>query len=307
MKRFLKITLISLLSLGVVVVVIAVAIFIKLPSVAAIGQAIAKKTKANTTAPISPAVSTAALPVSGDSTVPGFEDEEDPVRLAAEKEAIRKDLMDPSAPVSNVCAYLGGARAKSYKESDDIDQVFNDSFFADTKDPRIQAMKPFLRYMLQLPKLSQLIRETDSATENGDESFVDKAGFYAKLYTALGELQEHKTDLEALMDRGYFYLGLNNLIVFKPELKNDSRLLNYCMGVEVAFNQKRAVSLEEERAEFLNLLNDVDVQPSDIHFDPTYKSVVSFELNPASVGLQGRSWLSEVFQSEDQDDDPVAR
>ncbi len=91
-------------------------------------------------------------------------------------------------------------------------------------------------------------------TINGGSSSIKFA-----LFEAGGSL---KRILEGMIDRSYFYLGLNNLVALKPKLLADARLQNYCAGVEVAFNQKRKVAFDEEKADFLNFLNDVDVQPS---------------------------------------------
>lgn len=309
MKRSFKILLISLLVLGAVIVAVAGAIFVKLPSPARIGQAMTRKPKV-VTALAQPVLNAPAGFVSADSaanTLDSDVDEHDEVRSYEEKEVMRKDLLDPAGPVSNFCGSLAGARTTTFQESDEMNDALNDSFFSEDKDPRIQAMKPFLRYVFQLPKMSQLIREADVAADKGEDSFADKASFYAKIYTALGEVQEHKTELEGMIDRSYFYLGLNNLVALKPELLADARLQNYCAGVEVAFNQKRKVAFDEEKADFLNFLNDVDVQPSEIHFDPEYKTAVGFELNPSSVALKGRSWLSEVFKVEDDAEDSRTR
>ncbi|MBC7421136.1 MAG: hypothetical protein H7328_10445 [Bdellovibrio sp.] len=310
MNRFLKIALISLLSLGGLIIIVAVVIFMRLPSASSIGQAFMKKAKPGAAAVVSAAkvleTNDSDHNISGDFTDSVSDDDTKHKRSPEEKAAMTDDLINPQQ-MSNVCSSLKNARTGMYKTNSEIDQAFAGSILSDKADPRIQAMKPFLRYMFQLPKMNELVRDAEAAAARGEDSLADKALFYSKIYSALMEVQSRSKDLEAILDRSYLFLGLNNLVALKPELANDSRVQNYCSTIEIAFNQKRAVAYDEERADFLNFLNDVDVHAADINFDPTYKTEINFEIGTDNIGLQGRSWLNEIFKGADQPDDPVAR
>jgi len=153
-----------------------------------------------------------------------------------------------------------------------------------------------------LPKMAQFMSELEAASDKEDQGLVDKAQFYASAYSAFNELQQHKSDLESVSDRGYIFMGLNNLIAKKPELVNDARIQNFCQSTESAFNQSTVVDFEREKKDFISLLKDAGVEPSDIQFDPNYKTKLSFQMDGSSLTMKG-GWLENLIIDDDADKD----
>ncbi len=295
--------MIFFLGLGVVILIAIGIVFIKLPSVASLGQKLSTKksqvpvASASVAPPVSQ-VERSESTVEAESSVASA----DATSAAGERSTEAKlllleDFIDPNKPLSDFCNYLQYYKNSPFKSNQEVDQALDESVLSENKDPRLQAVKPVFRYMMRLPKLNKLIREAQSAGPEGEETILKKADFYAKVFTAFQEVQAHQGDLESIIDRTYFYMGLNNLIAAKPELMNDARIHSYCSGVEQSFNQAEVVRFSEEKRQFLNLLSDLNVNPADIQFDPAYKSQIEFKLNPSNIGLEGKSWLEQIFKN----------
>lgn len=300
MKTFFKIITVTACFVLVVVVIFAIYVFNKLPAVSTVGQVF--KTK--------PPETTEPYEVSGDAPeaiassvdsslaasvdVTEAEESEEPDSLI--KEAMVADLLSPQKPLSDFCSSLKNAKDGAFEQGE-FGEAFNESLNEETRDPRIQAVKPMLRYVMRLPKITDLVQVAQAAVDRNDEGFLKKAEFYSKALQAFGEMKAHKSDIESVMDRSYLLLGLNKLLVKKPELLNDSRLQNYCGGVEMSFNQNRPVDFENEKKDFLNFLNDIGATPSDIGFDPNYQSKVNILFSGRSLTFEG-GWLNDLIKSD---------
>lgn len=300
MKKFFKIlTLVTSVFL-VLVAIVVFFIFNRLPSVASIGQLFKVKPIEKIEAVVEKESNFEVA--SGDTTITETEEatealaDENEVPDATIKEALVSDLLSTDKPLSDFCSSLKNAKDGTFDQAE-FGEAFNRSLDEQTRDPRIQAVKPMLRYVMRLPKMTDMIQEAQSAVERHDEGFLQKAEFYTKALSAFGEMKAHKSDIESVMDRSYLLLGLNKLLAKRPELQQDSRLQNYCGSIELSFNQARPVDYENEKKDFLNFLNDVGATPQEIGFDPQYKSDVNFHFSGRSLTFEG-GWLSDLVQSD---------
>lgn len=298
MNKYLKIALTIFSLLGVLIIVGAVFVFRSLPSASEIGSALRKPKPAaqNTVVPAQPAT----VIVSDDHTA-GSEaavQKNDEVGPANNKldQALFDDLTSSSKPLSDFCTSLKNAKDGAFTE-EEFGPAINQSTQEDHKDARIQAVKPMLRYVMRLPRVTDMLEEAESAVSRKDESFFNKAEFYAKALSAFTEMKDHKSDIESVMDRSYLLLGLNKLIAQKPDLLNDPRIQNYCTSVELSFNQGTPVDFENEKKDFLKFLDDVNVKPSDIGFNTDYKSDVQLHFSGRSLSFEG-GWLSDLVKTD---------
>lgn len=238
MKKFLKIAL-GLVALFVVFV-IAMGIYVVhgLPSISSLGSALhrtksaAESLKSSGIAQLAPTVSAQnpETQIKSEEIIPP----EDAKKSAAER-AMVNDLMSTDKPLSDFCGSLKNSKSGIFNEKE-FGQAFIESASDETKDPRIQAMKPMLRYVMRLPKVNELIKQAEAAVDRNDESFLKKAEFYSQAVTAFTEMKDHQADIESVMDRSYLLLQLSKIVAQKPELLTDARIQSYCSGVELAFN-----------------------------------------------------------------------
>lgn len=292
MNKYLKAGLILFSVLLILIAGVGFYVIRQLPSIASMAKALVPR--ATTVATTEPVTTMASIDDSAASkettTVPAS------TEVSQVGADILDDLISPEKPMSDFCSSLKNAKDGVFEENE-FGDAFNRSAQEGKKDPRIQAAKPLLRFVMRLPKMSEMVQEAQAAVDRNDEGFLKKAEFYAKAFSAFNEMNEHKPELEALMDRGYLFLNLNKLLAKKPELASDPRIQSYCSGVEQSFNQFRPVDFDNEKNDFLRFLDDVGVKPEDIGFDTEYKSEIDFSFSGQSLTFQG-GWLSDLVQSD---------
>ncbi len=289
------------IGLGLLVVFILVGFFIfqQLPSVGDIGKAFKSHSK-NSKIEQSVSDVTQSQIVSNDPSLYEVSKKDSSDETQAENskinEAMLEDLTSQNKPLSDFCSSLKNAKDGMLSQKE-FGEAFTQSLSEDKRDPRIQAIKPMLRFVMRLPKMTEMIDEAQAAVERSDEGFLKKAEFYAKAFSAFTEMKEHQPDIESVMDRSYLFLGLNKLIAAKPEFLNDPRLQNYCSDIELSFNQSTPVDFDQEKKNFLKFLEDMNVKPKEIGFDPYYKSDVKFNFAGEAMTIDG-GWPSDLVKSE---------
>ncbi len=203
------------------------------------------------------------------------------------------NLTDPDIPLSDFCLSLKNAKSGSMNATE-----FNDELQKSTDDikdsgPRIQAMKPLLRTIFREPKMKELILEAQTAVENKEENFWQKAAFYSKAAMAFQALIANKSELESVSDRSYLFYKMNNLVSARPELLNDDRLQKFCADTENAFNTNQPVQFDQEKKNFERILAELGVKPAEIKYDPNYKTKYDFVMNSNAMKMNG-GWLEEM-------------
>lgn len=299
MNKFLKAIVGGSFVLVAIVFVVLGFIFYRLPSAKSLSKVVQKNVTSSTKdeffqpVPVAPpAKLKESTPASISSTT-----EADSAADAALGEKVFRDLTAPENPLSNFCGSLKNAKTGEFSQ-DGFEDAFLNSVDPETQDPRIQAAKPLFRYILRLPKMNQFVSEIEQAANKKDQGLLDKAQFYASAFSAFSEMKHHQTDLESVLDRGYIFIGLNNLVAKKPELLNDPKVQSFCDNTEALFNQSTPVDFDREKIDFLNLVKESGLRPQDIAFDPQYKSKVDLRLDGNALTLDG-GWLEDLIK-EDQ-------
>ncbi len=206
-------------------------------------------------------------------------------------------LMDPNIPLSDFCQSLKNAKSGVMKAAE-----FNSEFQKSTtddnwSDTRVAAMLPLFRTIFREPKMKDLILEVKSAVENKEENFWQKAAFYSRAALAFQAMVNNKPELEAVSDRSYLFLKMNDLISKKPELLNNEILQKFCADTESAFNTNQPVLFEQEKKSFERILQELGVNPEEIKYDPNYKTKFVIDFDGKSLQLNG-GWLEDLIQSE---------
>ncbi|MES2801242.1 MAG: hypothetical protein V4654_02015 [Bdellovibrionota bacterium] len=206
-----------------------------------------------------------------------------------------EDLTNPNRPLSNFCSSLKNAKVGAMTEQE-TNKAFQLSLDEATADPRAQALKPLFRYILRIPQMQDLISEVNAAANAGqtEESFTQKAAFYAKVVAAFAALNTHKSDFEAIADRSYLYFNLNKAVALKPEIAADERLKKFCDDTENAFNSNLPVEFDQEKNNFERLLTELNVDQQSIGYNPDYKTVFEIKRDEKSMRLDG-GWIEEAF------------
>lgn len=230
-----------------------------------------------------------------------------------------EDLINPDVPLSNFCRSLRNPNAKilntaefdaEFKKSEKNAANLAGNTNANTNtntntnsdeqinsDPRIESMKPLFRTIFREPTMKELLMEAKSAVDNKDENFWQKAAFYSKAVVAFQAMLANKSELEAVSDRSYLFIKMNELMAKHPELKDDQRIMKFCSDTEDAFNTMKPVQFDEEKKNFERLLQEVGVKPVDIKYDANYKTKYEFSFTGRSMQMSG-GWLETAFAKE---------
>lgn len=306
MRKFFKILLIGISVAAILVLVIGLFIFNKLPSVKKIAtlvsgskksELVVKKNNELTvpTAPFEETRSNADRSSSQQQVSNGTEKPVEAKGIINEK--ILDNLMATDQPLSDFCGSLKQGKTGAFT-GEEFNKAFSASFESSHPDLRVQATKPLLRYVFRLPRMQKLINDLEEAADRDNENFADKAQFYGAAYGAFTDMKSHQADMESIMDRSYLFLGLNNLIAKYPSLAIDNRVTNFCNSTETLFNESTPVDFPTEKNNFLHLLQDAGVNPKDISFDPNYKSSIVFDFDGKSLTFTG-GWLDEMIKPDD--------
>ncbi len=277
----------------------------KMPSAADLGRAISRNGTAGSSStkthadselspkPLTPKESTQDLtaPVSTQET----QENKQP------KTKMMVDLMDASQDKSQVCAHLINFRmlpAQLKYDGPTLGKRLEDAMSAEIhpKDPVAMAIMAPLRLFFQQPKVQKLIQEVTDAAEKGEkDSLVGKASFYKNVYSAYEEMKTQQGAAEAVMDREYYLVMMAKAIQQNPSLVSDPRLQDYCQSIEKAANDNIPVILEVEKSEFMSFLDYSKVKPSDIGYDPNYKTRLQFEYSTEGIRIHG-GWIESLIQ-----------
>ena len=274
----------------------------KMPSAGELGRVISKNNKA--TQPLASAPSKALGTVSSSEKLDMANNNNAPVASAENKGSSTQfmgDLMDATIDKSQVCSQLLNYQmlpAHLKYDGPTLGKHLEEAMSAENnpKDPVAMAILAPLRLFFQQPKVQDLIKITSQAAEKGEkDSLLEKANFYKHVYSAFEEMKLQKGSAEALMDRGYYLIMMAKAIQKNPSLATDPRLQDYCQNIEKAANDSFPINSEIEKSEFLSFLDYSKIKPSEIGYDPNYKTQLQFEYSTEGIRIHG-GWIESLLQ-----------
>lgn len=213
-----------------------------------------------------------------------------------------KKFLDKDTPVSDFCDKLSFARSGPMKVfSVQNDQEAKKLSDEDMSDLRIDAIMPLAKMILKKPemqKLTAMILQSENLNEEqkqelASQGILDKAHFYAQIYSTYVELKNNLKEYESVVDRTYLFYKLNDLIALKPDLQNDERVQKFCDENEYLFNSYTPVEFDHEKASFERLISELGVSQEQIKYDPNYKTSLDIKFSANSLQMSG-GWLNEV-------------
>jgi hypothetical protein len=230
-----------------------------------------------------------------------------------------KEFIDEKTPAMVFCSKLNQAKSGSitalsgntHKEIKNVDGTktqVNTTFDSEEleEDLRLEAIKPFFKTVLKQPEMQRLIsmviqdEEFMKASAEEQEGMFDKALFYKQAYSAYSEMKEHLPEYESIVDRSYLMYKLNDLIVLKPDLQKDPRIMKFCEESEYQSNSYAAVDFASEKQVFERLIQELGVDPKSIKYDPHYKTTLDLKFSGQNLQIGG-GWLNELMPQPDDE------
>lgn len=224
-----------------------------------------------------------------------------------------KEFIDEKTPAMVFCGKLNQARTgplqvlveKTHKEITNVDGTKTQiNSTIDTEelgdDLRLEAIKPFFKTVLRQPEMQRLISmviqddEFRNSTAEEREGMFNKALFYKQAYSAYAEMKENLPEYESIVDRSYLMYKLNDLMVLKPELQTDPRIMKFCEESEHQSNAYEPVDYASEKQVFERLIQELGVDPKAIKYDPNYKTTLKLDFSGNNLQIGG-GWLNELM------------
>ena len=219
--------------------------------------------------------------------------QQNPVDRVKEFEKL-KEFIDEKTPALDYCNKLSQAKSGPISTINK-----NDS----DEDLRLEAIKPFFKTLLKQPetqKLLYMVIQEEAyliqSPESKSEGLFEKAIFYKQAYSAFSEMKENLPEYESVVDRSYLMYKLNDLLVFRPELQNDPRIMKFCEDNEYQSNSYAPVDFQAEKQVFERLIQELGVDPKAIEYDPKYKTTLDLKFSGDNLQISG-GWINEILAS----------
>lgn len=305
MRKILKITGVSLSLLFIILLCGGLFALWKMPSAGDLGRSILQPKKSTAIEPTKVTDKQSPATLKEPDMV---SDKEETVSQQNEKSNVQvlNQLMDPSQPKSQVCSQLSNIQLLPPGLKYDLETLshhIEDALTSENqpKDPVVLAMLAPIKLFFQQPKMQLLVRSVNQAAKKDEESsLIEKADFYKQIFGAYEEMKNQQSSAEALMDRGYYLVMMVKAIQRNPSLSSDPRLLDYCQSIEKAANEGIPSNSQIEKSEFQNFLDYVQVKPSEIGYDPNYKTHLEFQKSLDGIRING-GWVDSLLKPSDKE------
>jgi hypothetical protein len=299
LKRLGKIAAITLAFVVCTLIVAAVLIFLALPSASSLHTKLFAAGAQNakpTTGLVTPDQKRA-----DQSDSPAESQNNDPANLTSmtKNEQVFEAFLDERKPLSQACASLQHIQGHQMGAVNlkDFSTGFESSFTNDPTDPRIESVKPFIKFLLIQPALRELVNNVRQAKRPTDGSgLFEKAEFYSQAVRAYQELGANKERMESVLNQSYLTMMLGRAVEAHPELAQDSDVLVYCDQLEQSMNDGQITNFAGEKKSFANFLEQTKIDPKSIGFDPSYETHIKIDFDRHHLQVSG-GWVDEIFQS----------
>lgn len=214
-----------------------------------------------------------------------------------------KEFIDDKTPALDYCSKLSQAKSGPISTPQQKTQNQKNTIATDDLDDdlRLEAIKPFFKTILKQPETQKLLymvmREEaflNHSPESKSDGMFEKAQFYKQAYSAFSEMKENLPQYESVVDRSYLMYKLNDLLVFKPELQNDPRIMKFCEDNEDESNSYAPVDFQNEKQVFERLIQELGVDAKSIKYDPEYKTTLKLNFSKDNLQISG-GWLEEIL------------
>jgi hypothetical protein len=206
---------------------------------------------------------------------------------------ILNDLANPEAPMVSACRDLARAGESGFfpKKAERTAVKFLDSLVKPQKDPVLESVAPFLRYVFRAPGVREMIQLSQNA--QGDDSLFQKAEFYKEAYKAANFLRTNTEEMNQVVQKSYNLHMFAKAVALKPQLANDNATVTFCEQMEKSLTDNQNLNVEEQVQEMQKFLQDSGIDAKSIGFDPKYRAHVQSEFSKNSLMVTD-SWLKEL-------------
>lgn len=155
-------------------------------------------------------------------------------------------------------------------------------------DPSVESFRISMKYVFQSEPVRELLTEIDSLKDlpaSEKEKYLEKSNFYYKASLKVIDFYRHKKEYEDMADRAFHLYVINQMIVKKPELKNENHIFSFCKSLQSSIGSKNNSDVDIERAAVLKLIEYYGLTPKELGFNPAVKTKINFEVKNKAVSF----------------------
>jgi hypothetical protein len=209
--------------------------------------------------------------------------------LQAKGRTLLRKLMDQPPSELRVCDKL--ANAPGTRPPKGIEEAMGAALNEGAEEnPYIESLQAPLGFMLQRPAVKNVFEEIFSLPQEKDrpEGFLEKIGFYGRLAAATADLVANRGTFEMISDRAYHLYILSRLVNKRPDLLGNPLMRDFCQHVQSNIADPDEESFAEERQALLELIEDSNLEPKDLDFDPQARTQIGIQTtkNQFRIGIE---------------------
>lgn len=209
---------------------------------------------------------------------------------------LQDDFMDERKPLIDVCRSMGRAAESGFlKDPKNASaRYFFQSLAEENKDPLAESAAPAMRMIFRAPGMQSMMDMVLKADEAQDPGLIKKAEFYYEIYRAGTYLKNHLPELNSILQQSYNIYHLMRAVALKPELANSPQVVTFCEELQNSLNTQSEFKADEGALEMQSFLEQNGIKPSDVGYDPKYRSKVDMSVSNSQLTVND-SWLAQIF------------
>lgn len=212
---------------------------------------------------------------------------------------LQDDFTDERKPMVDTCRIMEKSEHSHFlKDKNNASaRYFFSHLQEDTRDPLSETAAPIFRQIFRTPGMQQLVEMIVQAETNKDDGLLKKAEFYYQIYKAGTALRENVDEMNQVLQQSYNMHNLMKAVALKPEIAKSPDTLHFCEEMEKALNTGANVDPEYGAKEMQSFLSSHGINPTDIGYDPNYRSKIELNISNTQVSLND-SWIAQIFASD---------
>lgn len=212
---------------------------------------------------------------------------------------IIEDFSDHRRPLMDACRGMDKAADSGFlkDKKNASGKYFIQSLAQEERDPLSETAAPIMRTIFRAPGMDQVFDMIVKSDENKDPGLLKKAEFYYQIYRAGSYLKEHTDDMNRVLQQSYNLHNLMKAVAKKPELAKAPAVMTFCEDMQKSLNNGENFNADAASQEMVSFLEQNGIQPSDINFDPQYRSKIVLNVSNTQLGVND-AWIAQIFAAD---------
>lgn len=207
---------------------------------------------------------------------------------------LNNDFANKQRPLVDACRFIEQApSSRVFIHAPEASvQELQEALVSGKNDPVAESIVPVFRFLFRSSEIPTIVRQIETA--EADMGLMDKTELYIRIYQSLSFLSDHEKDLNLLLQKSYDLNTLMRTVALNPPLAHDATVVNMCQHIEQSILSQGPFDIDKQATEITHLLQQNNISPQGVGFDPTYRAHILTDFSGTSFSLD-EPWLSKIF------------